>query len=606
LSRDLLNTFVFTDPHDYELMAEVCNDQEKLRVNLACMRPGDSLSNYQHPIPLDALKQFGFDDYVINLINGPDEVLAHICNQNRLNMIPIAHQLGARVDESRMHDRNFPIKSWILGITRFNVSYSSYGAREMIIKSMDLFPPRILNFTGVDVSIVHEKKATLASLIEAAAQKEQQMIKVRAPESDLRQEYDSLKEEKKQVEAAWNEARVPHVEYLKYVATHKSKSAALEKENAKPTLDQERAKRKAALLEASKEHTAIVVKRKNIASQLSRLSTTLITLNLRILQHQTDQKAFDALFKSRNSDLVEAKQIYEENHENVKMLFKQAKDTAKELLKSVETAGDHIREIIENINARLTDERELWKNDGLEGENALQKQEDDLKKLLAQEQMSLEAIHPVDRSIIDRYQRYKAQLEHDQKDLDSLESDTRRCQDKIKKIYDLWRPRLDELISNIDEKFDAAFKRMGCLGHIVVVEDPDFDKWGIEVQVSFRDNEPLVRLDPHRQSGGERSLSTIMYLMSLTELSKSPFSLVDEINQGMDRRAERLVHDQLVETTCRESASQYFLITPKLLFGLRYHPLMRVLCVNNGDWIPPDFKFGYWLNKAKAKRAKAL
>jgi chromosome segregation ATPase len=49
----------------------------------------------------------------------------------------------------------------------------------------------------------------------------------------------------------------------------------------------------------------------------------------------------------------------------------------------------------------------------------------------------------------------------------------------------------------------------------------------------------------------------------------------------MDRRAERLVHDQLVETTCKESASQYFLITPKLLFGLKYHPMMRVLCVNN-------------------------
>lgn len=43
---------------------------------------------------------------------------------------------------------------------------------------------------------------------------------------------------------------------------------------------------------------------------------------------------------------------------------------------------------------------------------------------------------------------------------------------------------------------------MGCLGHVVIVEDPDYEKWGIEIQVSFRDNEPLVRLDPHRQSGG--------------------------------------------------------------------------------------------------------
>lgn len=29
----------------------------------------------------------------------------------------------------------------------------------------------------------------------------------------------------------------------------------------------------------------------------------------------------------------------------------------------------------------------------------------------------------------------------------------------------------------------------------------------------------------------ERSLTTILYLMSLTEVARSPFSLVDEINQ---------------------------------------------------------------------------
>jgi chromosome segregation ATPase len=44
--------------------------------------------------------------------------------------------------------------------------------------------------------------------------------------------------------------------------------------------------------------------------------------------------------------------------------------------------------------------------------------------------------------------------------------------------------------------------------------------------------------------------------MSLTELSRSPFSLVDEINQGMDQRAERAVHDQMVEVTCKDTASQ--------------------------------------------------
>jgi chromosome segregation ATPase len=31
--------------------------------------------------------------------------------------------------------------------------------------------------------------------------------------------------------------------------------------------------------------------------------------------------------------------------------------------------------------------------------------------------------------------------------------------------------------------------------------------------------------------------------MSLTEEARAPFSLVDEINQGMDQRAERMLHN---------------------------------------------------------------
>lgn len=46
-------------------------------------------------------------------------------------------------------------------------------------------------------------------------------------------------------------------------------------------------------------------------------------------------------------------------------------------------------------------------------------------------------------------------------------------------------------------------------------------------------------------------------------------------------RAEREVHNRVVAATCSEAASQYFLITPKLLLGLQYHPRMTVLCINN-------------------------
>lgn len=54
----------------------------------------------------------------------------------------------------------------------------------------------------------------------------------------------------------------------------------------------------------------------------------------------------------------------------------------------------------------------------------------------------------------------------------------------------------------------------------------------------------------------------------------------------MDQRAERMVHNSMVEVTCKADSAQYFLITPKLLPDLQYHERMKILCVNNGEWLP--------------------
>jgi chromosome segregation ATPase len=101
-----------------------------------------------------------------------------------------------------------------------------------------------------------------------------------------------------------------------------------------------------------------------------------------------------------------------------------------------------------------------------------------------------------------------------------------------------------------------------------------------------RENEPLSVLNSHRQSGGERAVSTIFYLLALQDLAQSPFRVVDEINQGMDPRNERMVHERMVDIACKENTSQYFLVTPKLLPGLKYHEKMKVHVINSGEHIP--------------------
>jgi chromosome segregation ATPase len=120
-------------------------------------------------------------------------------------------------------------------------------------------------------------------------------------------------------------------------------------------------------------------------------------------------------------------------------------------------------------------------------------------------------------------------------------------------------------------------------------------KYGLNfgiVDFDYSDEEKLQLLTSNRQSGGERSVSTMLYLISLQDLSMSPFRVVDEINQGMDPRngfsnliIERLIHKIIVSTACSSSNhSQYFLVTPKLLPDLEYHDNMRILCIMNGTW----------------------
>ena len=122
----------------------------------------------------------------------------------------------------------------------------------------------------------------------------------------------------------------------------------------------------------------------------------------------------------------------------------------------------------------------------------------------------------------------------------------------------------------------------------------NFKDWGIQIRVKFREASKLQALSARVQSGGERSVSTIMYLMALQELMVSPFRCVDEINQGLDERNERLVFKRIVENSTKPPqndvltahAGQYFLITPKLLPNMMEmeNEAITVNCIMNGPY----------------------
>lgn len=188
---------------------------------------------------------------------------------------------------------------------------------------------------------------------------------------------------------------------------------------------------------------------------------------------------------------------------------------------------------------------------------------------------------------IREYERRKQEIQEYQAKLDGMTGDKNFKLQQLKLKYQTWKGSLENVVNSVNAKFSVYMKEVGCAGEVRLYtggKEPDSDgdqseynlkNWGIEILVKFREASDLQVLSAQTHSGGERSVSTIMYLMGLQNLMSSPFRCVDEINQGLDERNERLVFKRIVanSTIPAESApddhcGQYFLITPKLLPNL--------------------------------------
>ncbi|WVZ24282.1 hypothetical protein V8G54_002826 [Vigna mungo] len=197
----------------------------------------------------------------------------------------------------------------------------------------------------------------------------------------------------------------------------------------------------------------------------------------------------------------------------------------------------------------------------------------------------------VNHNILEQYKDRQRQIEDLAAKLEADRKECTRCLAELNDIKGKWLPTLRNLVAKINETFSFNFQEMAVAGEVSLDEhDIDFDQFGILIKVKFRENGQLKVLSAHHQSGGERSVSTIVYLVSLQDLTNCPFRVVDEINQGMDPINERKMFQQLVRAASKPNTPQCFLLTPKLLPDLQYSEACSILNVMNGPWIEEPSK----------------
>ncbi|KAG1892038.1 P-loop containing nucleoside triphosphate hydrolase protein [Suillus subluteus] len=582
-NQDQLKILVTQCEEDYATLNNYLNDGEQAglrkgaRIN-TWFRPKVDLS----PPPMNEaeLKALGFDDYAINKIECPDGLLWFLTREVNLHRTAIGLD-ASRVDVNAAMEavsRDGSGAKFIAGRVMNTVSRSRYGKRAAANMTKDLRPARNLvsstsKWDAVDPEIkkkldqtIQEARQALEVINEDANNLAAEEREIRAEEALFKKTFDALEARKKVV----NNQKKHLATLAAKIETNKNKLRDLE--NA-PSVEDERAKLKKRLFEISKKRVRIVKEytqliRAAIADQVEATRS-----GLEFLQVGANKNALEALCQEKDDKYQRALAEFEEADQ----IFVATKADAK---KKRDTSLDLVR----SMDLEFQQQFAKMEMDGSVHDRSV----NDLRTELDVQQANLDMISLTNPGVVEQYERRKNEIEALAKTLEDREKSTRKVEREIKNARDRWQPALERLVASIGKKFSAAFDRIGCAGEIRISPHDDYDKWAIDILVKFRDNEKLQLLTGQRQSGGvqERSLTTILYLMSLTEEARTPFSLVDEINQGMDQRAERAVHNSLVEVTCKPDSAQYFLITPKLLPDLDYHERMKVLCVNNGEWLP--------------------
>lgn len=67
----------------------------------------------------------------------------------------------------------------------------------------------------------------------------------------------------------------------------------------------------------------------------------------------------------------------------------------------------------------------------------------------------------------------------------------------MEKMHRLWYPQIAAMITSINQNFSQFMKTMGCAGEVELIhtQEIDYDKYGIEIRVKYRNSEQLRPLD---------------------------------------------------------------------------------------------------------------
>ncbi len=148
----------------------------------------------------------------------------------------------------------------------------------------------------------------------------------------------------------------------------------------------------------------------------------------------------------------------------------------------------------------------------------------------------------------------------------------------------VWRAAMENLVESADPAYQAVLSAANASGFIKFEEGADIEDAGIALYVGFQGGSPTT-LDPLTQSGGERSVALMAFILSLQGRIVSPMRAMDEFDIHMDPKNREAMFeiDPLADEAARSVRSASVITTSILTVFDRSAHVITVQAVHGAS-----------------------
>jgi chromosome segregation ATPase len=162
------------------------------------------------------------------------------------------------------------------------------------------------------------------------------------------------------------------------------------------------------------------------------------------------------------------------------------------------------------------------------------------------------------------YNDYSGNIEELKVKLSQLQENKKSMLVELESRKVVWKKAMEDLVESVDPAYSAVLSAADASGFIKFNQADTIEEAGLDLCVGFRGGAPTT-LDPFTQSGGERSVALMAFILSLQSRIVSPLRAMDEFDIHMDPKNREAMFKMILSQMKQREASQYIVITPSIL-----------------------------------------